>query len=407
MSADRENVLLVDRSGYDFYRLPNGDPVLDPERYRVTLVTPNELGGQARYGECAEVLHLDVNDHTLLDTLIEALHRRHRFDRVLACSEGLLLPIAALRERLGIPGPRQEEVLPYRDKSIMKATARRAGLPVADWLPVDRAADARDLLAAYGTVVIKPRAGFGSAGVHIISTADELRALDDDPALDLTNHQAEQFIDAPMVHVDAVVRGGKPHTVVPSRYLTSTLSFTRGLPLLSTTLDEPRLVAACETLLAQVVGAFGVKDSVLHLEAFVLEGDRLVFSEVACRPGGGNLQALVAAVSGVSLHEAMIRLFLGEAPATTYPVRGRAAGNVTVYGRSGLVTAVNDQAVPAAWIVQRRLLAAPDGRFRPVGMVGGGLVDYILIGDSTEEVSQRVRFTADHVTISYADGNEV
>jgi ATP-grasp N-terminal domain len=407
MPTERENVLFVDRSGYDFYRLPTGEPALDPERYRVTLVTPNNFGGQAQHGECAEVLCLDVNDHALLGTLIEALHQRRRFDHILAFSEGLLLPMAALRERLGVPGPRQEEILPYRDKSIMKATARRAGLLVADWLPVDRAADARDLLATHGTIVIKPRAGFGSAGVHIVSAADELRTLDDDPALDLTNHQAEQFIDAPMVHVDAVIVGGKPHTVVPSRYLTSTLSFTQGLPLLSTTVDEPHLVAACETLLAQVVAAFGVTDHVLHLEAFVLEDDRLVFSEVACRPGGGNLQALVAAVSGVSLHEAMVRLYLGEAPATTYPVLGPAAGNVTFYGRPGLVTAVEDQAVPPEWIVERRLLTAPDGRFHPVGMVGGGLVDYILIGGSTEEVSHRLRFTAEHVTIGYEDGNDV
>ncbi len=407
MSAERENVLFVDRYGYDFYRLPTGDPVLDPERYRVTLVTPNGLNDQVRYGECAEVLCLDVNDHTLLDTLIEALHRRRSFDRILAFSEGLLLPMAALRERLGIPGPRQEEILPYRDKSIMKATARRAGLAVADWLPVDRAADARDLLDTYGTVVIKPRAGFGSAGVHIVSAAHELRALDDDPALDLSNHQAEQFIDAPMLHVDAVVRGGRPHTVVPSRYLTSTLGFTRGLPVLSATVDEPQLFAACETFLEQVVGAFGVKDSVLHLEAFVLEGDRLVFSEVACRPGGSNLQALVAAVSGVSLHEAMVRLSLGEAPTTTYRVRGRAAGHAILYGRPGRVVAVDDKAVPAEWIVERRLLVPPDGRFDPVGMVGGGVADYVLIGNSTEEVSHRVRFTADHVTISYEDGNEV
>ena len=407
MSAERENILFVDRSGYDFYRLPTGDPVLDPERYRVTLVTPNEFAGQARYGECAEVLCLDVNDHTLLDTLIEALHRRRPFDHLLACSEGLLLPMAALRERLGIPGPKPEEVLPYRDKSIMKATARGAGLPVADWLPVDRAADAHDLLAKYGKVVIKPRAGFGSAGIHIVSAADELRALDDDPALDLTNHQAEQFIDAPMVHIDAIVRGGKPHTVVPSRYLTSTLSFTRGLPVLSATVDEPRLVAACETLLAQVATAFGAKDSVLHLEAFVLDGDRLVFSEVACRPGGSNLQALVAAVRGVSLHEATVRLSLGEAPTTTYPVRGRAAAHAILYGRNGLVTAVDDQDVPAEWLVERRLLVAPDGRFRLVGMVGGGVAEYVLLGDSTEEVSYRVRFVADHVTISYGDGNEV
>ncbi|GAA3749591.1 hypothetical protein [Streptomyces tremellae] len=402
MHTRRENVLFIDRVGYDWYRMPDGGPVLDPERYRVTLLTRPGLGDRARPGECAEVMTLDIGDDGLRDGIAEAVHRRVGIDHVLAFTEGLLLPAARLRDRLGIPGPSADSVVPFRDKSAMKAVARGGGLPVAEWAEVDTAAEALPLLAAHGRIVLKPRAGYGSAGLHIVSTEARLRELDADPTVDLTYSQAEQFVDAPMVHIDAAVCQGRLHTVVPSRYLTSTLAFTEGRPLSTVTLDDPGLVEKCVRFTEQVVEAFKVTDSVLHLEAFLTDDGRLVFSEVACRAGGSSIGAMVRSVTGVSIHEAMVRLALGEAPTTTYPQRGAAAGLLLVYGRHGRVARIDDDAVPREWLVERRHAVEPGQWFRPAHMAGGGLATYVVTGSTQREVRERLAFVEAHTHVVYA-----
>ncbi|MDV6289120.1 hypothetical protein R2F25_18820 [Streptomyces sp. UP1A-1] len=55
-----------------------------------------------------------------------ALARRHGVTRVIAHHEAELLRAALLRERLGLPGPRREDVLPFRDKVLMKRLAAEA-----------------------------------------------------------------------------------------------------------------------------------------------------------------------------------------------------------------------------------------------------------------------------------------
>ncbi|MFD0385250.1 ATP-grasp domain-containing protein [Streptomyces stramineus] len=283
--TDPEHVLFIDRIGYDAYRMPDGAPALDPDRYRVTLVTRPEVAGQARPGECAEVLALDINDHDLRDGLVETVHRRHGIDRVLVFTEALLLPGARLRERLRVAGDPVSRVAPFRDKPTMKRTAERHGLPVADWAAVDTAEQARPLLEKHGKIVLKPRDGSGSAGVWIVGSAGELRSLDADPDTDLTGYQAEQFIDAPMLHIDAVVHGGEPMATVTSRYLSSTLSHLTAEPLSSVTVGDPAVRARAEELTRQVIEAFAVRDQVLHLEAFLLDDGRCCSTRSPAGPG--------------------------------------------------------------------------------------------------------------------------
>jgi hypothetical protein len=399
----RENILFVDRVGYDRYRLPDGAPVLDPGRYRVTLITRPEVAHQARPGECAEILALDINDHPLRDALAATAHRHRPFERVLVFTEGLLLPIARLREQLGVPGPSVEEITPFRHKPAMKRAAERGGLPVAAWAPVNSAEEARPLLEKYGKVVIKPAQGSGSAAIRIVSSGEELATLDNDPGCDLTDSQAEQFIDAPMLHVDAVVRRGRLHTVLTSRYLSSTLSHTTGNSLVSVTVDDRELRRRTEDFTRRVIDVFAVRDSVLHLELFLLEDGRLVFNEVACRAGGAGVIPAVRAITGVSLYESMVRLALDQDPATGYPRYGPAGGWLVHYGREGVVDRIDDAAVPTDWLVERRLAAEPGERFTPTGLSGSGLVTYVVTGDGERQVRERLQAVEASVRVHYAD----
>src|SRR5215217_1726933 len=166
--------VVVDRTGYDSYRLPDGAPVLDPDQYRVTLITPPSCADQVRPGECAEVFALDINDVELVSALITAVHQTHGVDRIVAFSENMLLPMAQLRERLGIEGPSAAEIRPFRDKPAMKETAERAGIPVVDWMPVTAAPALVEFFNRHQEICVKPRGGTGSADIALIRSAAEL-----------------------------------------------------------------------------------------------------------------------------------------------------------------------------------------------------------------------------------------
>ncbi|MGH3831406.1 MAG: ATP-grasp domain-containing protein [Pseudonocardiaceae bacterium] len=396
--ADREHVLVLDRVGYDRYRTPDGGPVLDPARYRVTLVTRPDLVSQARPWECAEVLGVDLWNTALRDGLCEVLHRDVGFDRLLVFTEQLLLPGARLRERLGIPGPALAAVLPFRDKSVMKETAAASGLPVADWLAVNRADEARRLLDKHGRIVLKPRFGSGSTGIHVVNSPADLAALDD---RELVDYAAEEYVDGEMLHIDAAVYHGELRTCVVSRYLTSTLSHVHGRPLISVTVGDQGLADAATEFTRRVVDVFSVHNSVLHLELFHLADGSFVFNEVAARNGGGGVVPAVRAITGVNLYEAMVRLALDERPTADYPRTHPAAGWFLWYGRKGRLIAVDDEAVRQDWLIARRIEAEAGQQVTPSGFSGTGLVTYAVGGKDEAQVRKRLRFVEANSRVCY------
>ncbi|WP_329576557.1 ATP-grasp domain-containing protein [Kitasatospora sp. NBC_01250] len=399
-AARRENVLLLDRVGYDRFRLPDGSPVLDPDRYRVTLLTRTPLVDQARPGECAEVLGVRLSHTSLRDALVRAAHQEIGLDHLLAFSEHLLLPGARLREHLGIPGPSTARLLPFRDKSAMKRTAARGGVPVCAWQPVERAADAADLLARHRRIVLKPRFGSGSAGIHLVDSPAALTALADH---DLREHQAEEHVDGEMLHVDVAVHQGRLLACVVFRYLTSTLSHVDNRPMLSVTVDDPQLVERATEFTRQVVDAFQVTDAVLHLEVFERPDGTLLFNEVAARNGGAGVVPVVQALTGVNLHESMVRLALGEHPTTDYPRTHQAGGEFVWYSRPGRLAAIDDAAIPPHWLINRRTTAGPGDRLKASGFSGAGLVTYAVGGRDEAEVRARLDFIRTHTSIRYSD----
>jgi biotin carboxylase len=401
--VDREHVLMIDRVGYDRYRTAEGAPALDPDRYRVTLVTRPELVQQARPGECADVIGVDLWDEPLRDALCEAVHRAKGVDRLLAFSEQLLLPGARLRERLGIPGQTAAAVLPARDKSVMKETAAQGDLPVCDWRPVDRADEALPLLEKHGRIVLKPRFGSGSAGIHLAGSRQDLADLRHH---DLSGYQAEEHVDGEMLHIDATVHHGELRDCVVSRYLTSTLSHLQGLPLLSVTVGDPEVAAAATEFTRRTIRAFKIRDSVVHLELFRADDGSLVFNEIAARNGGAGVVPVVRALTGVNLYEAMVRLATGEEPTATHPRTHTAAGWLVHYARPGRLASVEDSAVPREWLITRRLNAAPGDPVGPSGFSGTGLVTYAIGGRDEAQVRERLEFVRTHSAVRYTEDND-
>jgi hypothetical protein len=400
----RENVLFVDRVGYDRYRDDEGKPALDPARFAVHLVTPPPLWAQARPGEASELSALEMDEGYLTDLAVAA-HRDRPLSRLLVFTERLLLWGGCTRDLLAVPGPGAAEILPFRDKAVMKRRAAAAGLPMCRWTPAcwpGQLDEAVALLRETGRVVVKPLDGTGSVGIGDCRTEAELAAAIAAASGPATRPVlVEEYVPDEMLHIDALVRDGKIRASTTSRYLVPTTAFTEGKPVPSVTVDDPHVRELAIDHLVRCADAFGVRDSVLHLEVFHRPDDhRMLFSELACRNGGVGVPAVFRALTGVQLYRAMVQAALGEPPDEPPSVpRPRAAGWITIYAGDGIVESISEPPDLIPGLVERRCSVRIGEPASPAGLVGAAALVYVVAGASEQEVTSQLHRIAAETSV--------
>ncbi|MEU1624753.1 ATP-grasp domain-containing protein [Streptomyces sp. NPDC020096] len=382
----RTHIVLIDRTGGAAWTQDNGEPVLDPERFRVSVLSGHPQAGTA----AAPVDHLqrlDVWDTDAIDRTVRTLHTTHPVHRIACGSERLLESTAALRGGLGIPGDTVGYARAFRDKAEMKRIARTAGIRHAEGRVVYEPADAWDLLDRHGAIVVKPRDASGSQGVAFCRDRAELRTWLR-TRFAPGRHLAEALVAGPMCYIDAVVHGSVVAWDV-SRYARDTLAYTRGLPLSGQTCDDPRIRAQAQELLERVVAAWRVRAGVLHLEAFD-EGGRLTFCEVAARPGGAGVIRAFRATRGIDLRHAKVLIDAGEDPRqlAVAPVAEHAGWTVH-YSGGGWLEEYDDSAVADRAL--HRTVNARVGAYAPASDFSGtGISTHVFADDSAAEVRRLV-----------------
>ncbi|MEU0031191.1 ATP-grasp domain-containing protein [Streptomyces sp. NPDC006335] len=380
-SLDRTHVLLLDRLGPSAWTLPDDcGPVLPADRFRLSVLTSAPGSGPAELSVGA-----DLGDDFALEHLARAVHAAHPVHRVAAMSERLLEPAARLRRLLNVPGEGPEQVRRFLDKAVMKRIARRHGIRCADGLLAQSPQDVTQMFDRHGKIVLKPRAASGSQGVAVISSWQALQTWLREEFVPGTQ-VCEEFVDAPMCHIDAVVRDGEPLWNV-SLYERDTMALRGGRPLSSATVADPMVRAAAGRLLAQVVDAWRVRSGVLHLEAFVT-GERLTFCEVAARPGGGGVTEAFRATNGVDLRHAKILADAGEDPLTgrREPVAAYAGWTVHYCGGGRLLEYDDSAVAPYAY---SRSVPVRVGDLVPASTFSGtGVSTHVFAHDSHTELSR-------------------
>ncbi|NND85196.1 MAG: hypothetical protein HKN46_08630, partial [Acidimicrobiia bacterium] len=99
-----------------------------------------------------------------------------RVDALAAILEPLQVPVAQVRERLGIRGMDAAEADRFRDKSRMKDTLRAADLPCARHCLATSADEARAFAAEVMPLVVKPPAGAGAIDTVRIDERSQLES---------------------------------------------------------------------------------------------------------------------------------------------------------------------------------------------------------------------------------------
>ena len=339
-----------------------------------------------------------VSDALSADALLEAAERAQaafggRVDRLIGILEQMQVPLAEVRERLGVRGMDAEEARNFRDKARMKEILRANGLPCARHALVRDAAGARAFAASSGyPLVAKPPAGAGAAQTARIEDDAQLEGyLRAYPPGDAAPLLLEEFITGREHSFDSVTLNGEHlfHSISsyhPSPLEVVSAPWLQWCVLLPRKIDGPEfadMVQAGERALE----VLGMVTGMSHMEWFRRSDGTLAISEVAARPPGAQFTSLISWAHDLDFYEAWARLVIHER--FTPPERRYACGAVYLRGQGqGKVRAVHGvreaQRQLGALVVEAKLPQvgqAPSGSYEGEGYV-------ILRHRETEQVSR-------------------
>ena len=225
---------------------------------------------------------------------------------VVALAERTVVAAARLRAELGLPGNDRETALACADKRRMKEVASAAGIPTARWVEVRAGTRPDGLVDTLGLpIVLKPRRDSGGRGQSVVRRAEDLApAL---AGLDASGpgHLAESFVEGVESSVECFVEGGRVAFANTTEYLVP-----RHANILP---SDPGPAARAEVvdLTERVIEALGVERGITNTEVFRTAAGP-VLGEIAIRPPGGRLMALIKRAWGFDPWEALLRIELGE-----------------------------------------------------------------------------------------------
>ncbi|MBK8967541.1 MAG: ATP-grasp domain-containing protein [Lewinellaceae bacterium] len=256
----------------------------------------------------------DVFDTDMLTSAADVLQRENGpIHRLLAAVEGLQVPLAQTRARLGVEGMDSETAQNFRDKQRMKDLFRKAGLPCARSQEVHTLKEAIRFSEAVGfPLVVKPPAGAGSLSTFQVGSPDELAtALAQIPE---SSALLEEFVTGAEHSFDTYSLDGKPVFHSISHYYPNPLEAMREswiqwqvlLPreVLAPVYDDIREAAF------KALDCLGMRTGISHMEWFRRPDGSLAISEVAARPPGAQFTTLMSRAFNFDAIGAWARLMI-------------------------------------------------------------------------------------------------
>jgi biotin carboxylase len=223
---------------------------------------------------------------------VRRIARQIRIDRIECLWEPMMIPVARMREMLGLPGMTVAETVPFRDKEVMKQVLDRAGIRTPRHGNARSISEARAAAEHVGwPLVIKPIAGAGSADTYRCDTPADLERV-----FPLLRHvpevSVEEFIEGEDFTFDTICYDG--------RILFENICFYRPRALVSRSNDwiSPQTVAVRDVTADwvaegrrmghEVLKALNFKTGFTHMEWYRKPDGEAVFGEIGARSAGAR-----------------------------------------------------------------------------------------------------------------------
>jgi len=298
------------------------------------------------------------------DQLLAAARILGPLDHIVTAQETLLEPVAKTREALDIPGMSSAIVRQTLDKSLLKSTLRRAGVPTPTDRVVTSKSDAVRFLSEVGfPIMLKPLSGSGALATLLIHTAADL-----DHALHLMQPStenpvlAEAYLHGQELCFDTITLYNETQLHSICFYYPSILEAIEH-PELQWTCIIPREMDLYGDFIEQglaAVRALSVGSSFTHMEGFLdTEGRLLGFTDATLRPAGARIGPMLGFAYDVDPYRAWARVVVDgcfDGPwerkyaVGTIFLRGIGSGVIEhVAGVETIVRELGDLIVDARW----------------------------------------------------------
>jgi len=256
--------------------------------------------------------------------LVSLLARQTKIDRIVALEEFDVITAARIREHFCLSGMSTATARLFRDKLVMGAKVKEAGIKVPDFVPLMNHDEVRGFIERVPPPwVIKPRSDVSAIGIKRgLEPGDVWRTIDE---LDRRERLRERspyyllsrFISGDVFHVDSLVSNGKVIFAGANKYGRPPMDVAhKGGAYISYTIphgadDEKKLFESNQKLLK----ALGLKTGASHAEFIKSSVDgEFYFLEVAARVGGAYIADVLEAASGLNLWREWAKLELAEQP---------------------------------------------------------------------------------------------
>lgn len=340
-----------------------GDPLLAAKKlaFRTAVLAPRvPCGISAELIDLFEEVNLSL-PHEIINAA-HIIHRVHSLRAVVAYDDAAVPVVAHIAKDLGLPGHPVEAANASRDKVLMKARLRAAGIPIAPYTLATDEDDAVDWANRTGyPVVVKPVRGSASQGVIRADSELELRnayrrvrriirenAFDTGERSD-AQELVEGYLDGSEFSAELFVSGGRAEIFclfekpepLHGPFFEETLYVT------PTRLSEEQRLEI-EELSVRAVMALGLRNGPAHCE-IRLSSEGAFVLEIGARLIGGACSRVFRYAFGEDIHSYVLRLALGE-PISLPKQWLRAAGALMVpIPREGRLRAI--RGVEQVWSI--------------------------------------------------------
>jgi biotin carboxylase len=349
----------------------------------------------------------EVVDFMAVDQVTE-VGRRHAVDGVLTVSADRAVPVvAAVAERLGLPGIGTETAHLMTHKVAMRTRLADAGVPQPRYAAVRSIHDGHAAVDSVGLpAVLKPADSGGQRGVFRLESRDDLDAHLHAALAESPSEEAilESYHEGLELNGLAIARDGHVTPLTLSDRLRPPgpgfgVGWIHVYP--SRLFSDP--LTEAERAVVSTVHALGLRNGIAFPQLIVGEDDRPYMIECAARIPGGQMADLAMHAVGVDLVEIALRQALGlEVPDELVTPRFQKPLAIRFLTArpgplpTGKVVSVGplDKVLAFPGVVQADVFLQAGETIRPVRLDGDRRGYVIAVGDTNVEALERAEAAA-------------
>lgn len=376
---------------------------------RVVAVDRNADAPGLAFADAGEVVDFGDVD------AVAAVGARHGVDGVMTVAADSAVPVvAAVAERLGLPGIGPETAFAMTNKIAMRRRLAEAGLPQPRFAALRTLHEARSAAATVGfPAVLKPADSAGQRGLFLVRSDDDVDAHLHATLAASRSGEAilEAFHAGLEVNTLLVAHRGEPRLVTASdRLRPEGIGFGVALAHVYPTSIFGHSLEELERVAVATVRALGLADGIAYPQLLVGE-DSIRVVEVAARIPGGQMVEVPRHGVGVDLVEVAVRQALGDAlpgelyaPRFQQPLAIRFLTSTPGPLPAGRVTRVGplEPVLAAPGVVQADCWIAAGETIRPVQVDGDRRGYVIALADTNVEALARAEAAAGLLRVDVA-----